>query len=332
MSMIKLGNTDLEVSEIAFGAWAIGGWMWGGNDDKDSRQALDIAIDHGITTIDTAPVYGFGKSECLVGNAIQGKRDKVQILTKYGLRWDEEIGEFFFSTSLNDGTPANIHRYSGKESIIKECEESLKRLQTDYIDLYQIHWPDPTTPVEETMEAVETLIRQGKVRAAGVSNYGVEDMKKAGSVLPLASNQVAYSMVKRDIEKDILPYCVENNISILVYSPMQRGILGGKIQPDHRFRRGDNRPDTPYYRLGNIIRINEFLDKIRPIAENRNVSLSQLVLRWTLQQPGVSCLLAGVRNEEQLIENAGTLLFKLNESEIDMINEHLENLELIFDE
>jgi aryl-alcohol dehydrogenase-like predicted oxidoreductase len=332
MSMVKLGNTDLEVSEIAFGAWAIGGWMWGGNDDMDSRRALDIAIDHGITTIDTAPVYGFGKSESLVGNAIQGKRDKVQILTKYGLRWDAELGEYYFSTSMNDGTPVNIHRYSGKDSIIKECEDSLQRLQTDYIDLYQIHWPDPTTPVEETMEALRTLIQQGKVRTAGVCNYNAEDLGKASSVLPIASNQVSYSMVKRDIEEETIPYCIENNIGIMVYSPLQRGILGGKIHPDHRFRRGDNRPDTPYYKLGNIIRINEFLDNIRPIAENREVSLSQLVLRWTLQQPGIACLLAGVRNEEQLAENAATLHFELAPSEMEIINQHLENLELILDE
>jgi len=330
--MVKLGNTDLEVSQIAFGAWAIGGWMWGGNDEKDSRRALDIAIDHGITTIDTAPVYGFGKSESLVGNAIQGKRDKIQILTKYGLNWDAEIGEFFFSTSLNDGTPANIHRYSGKESIIKECEDSLQRLQTDYIDLYQIHWPDHTTPVDETMEAVETLMQQGKVRTAGVCNYNASDLQMANSLLPIASNQVSYSMVKREIEEETIPFCIENNISIMVYSPLQRGILGGKIQPDHRFRRGDSRPDTPYYILGNIIRINEFLDKIRPIAKDKEISLSQLVLRWTLQQPGVTCLLTGVRNEKQLAENAATLHFELKQSELDLINEHLGKLELIYDE
>jgi aryl-alcohol dehydrogenase-like predicted oxidoreductase len=302
--------------------------MWGGNDEKDSHRALMASIEQGITTIDTAPVYGFGKSEELVGNAVKGIRDKIQILTKFGLSWEGEKGEFFFSTQLNDGTPANIHRYAGKENIIRECEDSLKRLQTDYIDLYQIHWPDPTTPIEESMEAVDQLIRQGKVRAAGVSNYNAEEMKKAGSVLTLASNQVSYSMVKRDIEEETVPYCIENNVGILVYSPLQRGILGGKIQPDHRFRRGDNRPETPYYKLGNIIRTNEFLDKIRPIAENRKISLSQLVLRWTLQQPGITCLLAGVRNEEQLLENAGTLQFELSQEEINEINENLENLEL----
>jgi aryl-alcohol dehydrogenase-like predicted oxidoreductase len=181
------------------------------------------------------------------------------------------------------------------------------------------------------MEAVDMLIRQGKVRAAGVCNYNTTDLAKAGKVLTIASNQLAYSMVKRDIEAETVPYCIENNIGILVYSPLQRGILGGKIQPERKFRSGDSRPSTPYYKLGNIIRINEFLDKIRPIAEQKDISLSQLVLRWTLQQPGVSCLLAGVRNEKQLIENAGTLHFELGPDEIKSINAHLENLDLILD-
>jgi aryl-alcohol dehydrogenase-like predicted oxidoreductase len=285
-----------------------------------------------MTSIDTAPAYGFGYSEKLVGDTIQGRRDKVQIMTKFGLRWDTDLGEFFFSTRKNDGSEVNMHRYAGKESVIRECEESLKRLKTDYIDLYQIHWPDPTTPVQETMDAVDQLIKQGKVRMAGVCNYRAEDLEKAGEVLNIASDQVAYSMLKRDIEKETVPYCIRNRISIMVYSPLQRGILGGKIHPDRRFRRGDTRPDTPYYKLGNIIRINEFLDRIRPVAEDKKVSLSQLVLRWTLQQPGITCLLTGVRNEKQLVENAGTLQFTLKPDEMDFINDHLNQLELILDE
>ena len=166
MSYIKLGNSDLEVSQICFGAWAIGGWMWGGTDEAAALRALDAAIDTGVTSIDTAAVYGFGLSEEIVGKAIQGKRDKVQILTKYGLRWDDTRGEFFFATQFNDGTPANIHRFAGRQSIIEECENSLRRLNTDYIDLYQQHWPDDTTPVEESMEALEQLIKQGKVMQA----------------------------------------------------------------------------------------------------------------------------------------------------------------------
>ncbi len=332
MNKVKLGKTDLEVSRIAFGAWAIGGWMWGGADDRDALKAMEKAIDIGITTIDTAPAYGFGHSEELVGRVIEGKRDRVQILTKYGLRWDTRKGNFFFETQDMDGNIIRLHRYAGREGVVRECEESLRRLKTDYIDLYQIHWPDSSTPAEETMEAIDELIRQGKVRAAGVCNYSAAELAEALQVSPLASNQVPYSMVRRDIEDKLIPFCMENEIGILVYSPLQRGILTGKIKADHRFRRGDSRPDTPYYKLGNIIRINEFLDKIRPLAHERGVSLAQLVLRWTLQRPGITCLLAGARNEKQLLDNAGALDFELSLEEMERINGHLEKLELILEE
>jgi aryl-alcohol dehydrogenase-like predicted oxidoreductase len=331
MSYIKLGDSNLEVSEICFGAWAIGGWMWGGTDEAAALRALDAAIDRGVTSIDTAAVYGFGLSEEIVGRAIQGKRDKVQIMTKYGLRWDDTRGEFLFATKFNDGKPAKIHSYAGKESIIKECENSLRRLNTDYIDLYQQHWPDKTTPVEESMEALELLIQQGKVRAAGGSNYNKEELARAQKVVPQASNQVAYSMVKREIEDEIVPYCIDNNIGIVVYSPMQRGILSGKIRPGHKFNPGDSRPDTPYYKPENVRRINDFLDRIKPVADGKGVNLAQLVLRWTLQMPGVSTVLAGIRNEEQLRENAAAMDFNLNQEEMDTINKHLDMLDILMD-
>jgi aryl-alcohol dehydrogenase-like predicted oxidoreductase len=329
MSYIKLGDTDLEVSEICFGAWAIGGWLWGGTDEAAALRALEAAIDAGVTSIDTAAVYGFGLSEEIVGKAIKGKRHRVQILTKYGLRWDDASGDFYFDSKMNDGTPVNIHSYAGKESIIKECEDSLRRLNTDYIDLYQQHWPDRSTPVEESMEAIGQLIRQGKVRAAGGSNYSTEDMARAGSVVPQASNQVPYSMVRREIEDEIVPYCIQNNIGILAYSPMQRGILTGKIKPGYQFKPGDNRPDTPHYKPENIRRINDFLDRIQPLAEDKGVSLAQLVLRWTLQMPGVSAVLAGIRNEAQLMENVAAMQFTLSSEEMDIINKHLDQLELV---
>jgi aryl-alcohol dehydrogenase-like predicted oxidoreductase len=331
MNYVKLGNSDLEVSEICFGAWAIGGWMWGGTDETAALRALDAAVDMGVTSIDTAAVYGFGLSEEIVGKAIQGKRDKVQIMTKYGLRWDDTHGDFFFSTRRNDGTPANIHRFAGKESIIKECENSLRRLNTDYIDLYQQHWPDKTTPMEESMEALELLIKQGKVRAAGGSNYDTEEMARAHTIVPQASNQVAYSMVKRSIEDEIVPYCIANNIGIVVYSPMQRGILSGKIRPGHQFNPGDSRPETPYYKPENVERINDFLDNIKPVADGKGVNLAQLVLRWTLQMPGVSTVLAGIRNEEQLRENAVAIEFELSQEEMDTINKHIDKLEILMD-
>jgi aryl-alcohol dehydrogenase-like predicted oxidoreductase len=157
MEHIILRNSDLKISRITFGAWAIGGWMWGGADDNDALDAINAAVDGGITTIDTAAVYGFGHSEKLVGEAIKGKRDKLQILTKYGLRWDDTKGQYYFKTASNEGKILDVYKFASKESVIRECEISLKNLGTDYIDLYQIHWPDPTTPVQETMEAIEIL-------------------------------------------------------------------------------------------------------------------------------------------------------------------------------
>ncbi|MGZ8525262.1 MAG: aldo/keto reductase, partial [Chitinophagaceae bacterium] len=245
MEYRQLGQSNLELSVITFGAWAIGGWMWGGAERKDAIDAIKASYNHGVTSIDTAPVYGQGLSEEIVGDAIQGiPRDKIQLLTKFGMRWDIRKGDFAFKSEDNAGKPIEIYKYAGKESIIKECEDSLRRLRTDYIDLYQIHWPDSTTPVEESMEAIALLLKQGKIRAAGVCNYSVAQMTEAEKTVSLASNQVPYSMVERTIEKELVPHCIEHNKSILAYSPLQRGILTGKIKPGHQFAPGDHRPNT----------------------------------------------------------------------------------------
>lgn len=325
-----LGKTNLQLSVVTFGAWAIGGWMWGGTDIKEADEAIHAAYHEGITSFDTAPVYGQGLSEEIVGRALKAyPRDKVQILTKYGMRWDLEKGEFAFLSKNNEGREIKIYKYAAKESVIKECEDSLRRLQTDYIDLYQIHWPDSTTPVEETMEAVQRLIEQGKVRYAGVCNYSVELLRRAHAAIDLASDQVPYSMVRRDIEKDVVPYCLEHQLGILAYSPLQRGLLTGKYQPDHAFREGDTRPDTPYFKPENIRRINAFLDRIKPIAQDRGVTLSQLVVRWTVQQPGITVALVGARNAQQAKENARAGTFTLTEEEIKKINQELAQLVLV---
>ena len=180
MEYRKLGETDLECSVITFGAWAAGGWMWGGNEKNDAVAAIKASFDLGVTSIDTAPVYGQGESEEIVGRAINGiSRDKIQLLTKYGMRWDLKKGDFAMKSKNNQGKEIEIYRYAGKESIIRECEDSLRRLETDYIDLYQIHWPDSTTPVSESMEALQRLIEQGKVRYAGVCNFNAEQMAEA---------------------------------------------------------------------------------------------------------------------------------------------------------
>ena len=328
MEYRQLGNSQLRLSAIAFGAWAIGGWMWGGADERDALAAIDTAIDLGMTSIDTAPIYGMGHSERLVGRAIARKRDKVQVLTKYGLRWDESRGEFYFDSVDNSGSAVKIYRLGARDSILRECDDSLKRLGIDYIDLYQMHWTDSTTPVEETMEAVERLVEQGKVRYSGVCNYPVDLLHKAHLRLSQISNQMPYSMVLRRIEKDLVPWCLEHGVGILAYSPLQRGLLTGKISEDHPFNPGDHRPGTPYFRPGNIAKTNGFLQKIRPIADGHGATLAQLVLNWTIRQPGITSALAGARNPGQVKDNAGALNFVLSTEEIDEINRLLGELKL----
>ena len=326
MKYRTLGNTDLELSVITFGAWAAGGWMWGGADRKQAVEAILASYDEGVTSIDTAPIYGQGTSEEIVGEAIKNlSRDNVQILTKFGMRWDLESpkGDFAMHSKDNSGKDIDIYKYAGKASVIKECEDSLKRLGTDYIDLLQIHWPESTTPIEETFEAVAQLIQEGKVRFAGVCNYDVEQMKRAESVVKLASNQVPYSMVNRGIEDELIPYCIEHQKGILAYSPMQRGLLTGKIKLGQKFGQGDTREGSKFYSDDFITRTNQFLEELKPLAAEKNATLGQLVLRWTVEQPGITIALAGARNAEQSVQNAGTMKFDLSIDELKFISDRI---------
>lgn len=330
MEFRKLGESDLEVSVIAFGAWAAGGWMWGGTERSDSVNAIRASYEEGVTSIDTAPIYGQGFSEEIVGEAIKGiPRDKVQILSKYGMRWDLKKGDFAFKSENNHGEAIDVYKYAGKESIIKECEDSLRRLGTDYIDLYQIHWPDVTTPIEESMEAVQTLIQQGKVRHAGVCNYNEIQMGEAMKAVDLVSNQVPYSMVNRGIEEVVIPFALSHKKAIIAYSPLERGLLTGKIKPGHTFSAGDHRAGLKYYQPENISAVNSFLDQIKPIADGKGVSLGQLVLRWTIDKPGITIALAGARNKEQALQNARAVDIKLSVDEMAFINARLDELELV---
>jgi aryl-alcohol dehydrogenase-like predicted oxidoreductase len=328
MEYRSLGKSDIKVSELAFGAWAIGGWLWGGADSKDAILAIQTAVDHGMTTIDTAAVYGFGLSEELVGKAVKGKRDKVQILTKFGLLWDEKKGKFFFASKDNEGRDVSIYHYASKERVVSDCDKSLKRLGTDYIDLYQIHWPDPTTPVSETMEALEILQKKGKIRAGAVSNYSVDLMTDAKKTFTIASNQIPYSMVNRGIENDILPYCISNNIGILAYSPLQRGLLAGKIKQGHNFREGDTRPESIFYKEPNLTIILQLTDNLKALANELKVTLSQLVLNWTMHQPGITCALVGARNAAQVLDNIKAADLRLTNEEMYKINKLLSDLKL----
>jgi aryl-alcohol dehydrogenase-like predicted oxidoreductase len=302
----------------------------GGSDRKEAVDAIKASYDAGVTSIDTAPAYGQGLSEEIVAEAIQGiPRERVQILTKFGLRWDVQQGAFFFRSKDNDGRDIDMHKYASKESVMEECENCLRRLKTDYIDLFQIHWPDSTTPVEETMEALLKLQEQGKILAAGVCNYSPALMKEAEKTISLASNQVPYSMVLRDIEKELVPYSIDNNKSIIAYSPLQRGLLTGKIKPGHTFGEGDTREGNRFYTTENITRINSMLDGLRSLAAEKNATLAQLVLRWTVDQPGITIALAGARNAEQAVQNAKAADVKLTKEDIAFINDRLGKLELV---
>lgn len=319
-----LGESGLELSAITYGAFAIGGNMWGGNEKKDSIASVHASLDHGVTTLDTAPFYGFGRSEEMIGEAIKGKdRSRIQLLTKFGLVWDGSNngkGEFFFDAEEN-GRKIPVYRFASAENVVKEVEESLRRLGTDYIDLLQLHWPDGSTPVHETMEALERLLRQGKIRAAGVSNYSLEQLKETEKTLKVASNQVAYSMLNRGIEKDVVPYAKEKNVGIIAYSPMERGLLTGKYFSNGKLKEDDHR--NGYFSQFNLEKVKTFLQAITPLAGDKNVSLSQLVLRWTTLQPGISVVLAGARNAEQAVENAAAMDISLTGTDLYYINEKL---------
>lgn len=325
MEYRKLVHTDLSLSVVTFGSWAAGGWMWGKADHKTAVEAIKASYDLGVTSIDTAPIYGQGESENVVGEAIKGiPRDKVQILTKYGMRWDLAKGEFAFKSKNNQGKDIDIYKYAGKESVIQECENSLRRLGTDYIDLYQIHWPDSTTPMSETFEAVERLIEQGKVRYAGVCNYDAALLEDAGKVINLVSDQIPYSMVNRGTDRETIPYCMRNEKSVIVYSPLERGLLTGKMKPGYSFAEGDHRKNNPFFTDDSIERTNVFLEKLKPLADEKGATLAQLVIRWTVNHPGVTVALVGARNPAQAIQNAKAADIVLSADEMEFINQQIE--------
>ncbi len=317
----RLGESDVFVSPVVFGAWAVGGWMWGGADESESIAAIQAGIDHGVTTIDTAPVYGQGYSEEIVGKAIKGRRDKVQVATKCGMRWNSTEGTDPWPNKDRDGLDIVIRKNSKPDSIAYECEQSLKRLGVDVIDVYQVHWPDASTPIEDTMHALVRLKEQGKIRAIGVSNYDVNQMKQAIAVAPLASLQPPYSLIQRKIEPEILPFCRANNIGVMVYSPLERGLLAGTVPPDRIFPPGDHRATHRFFSIENRRRVLESLEQVRPIAERHGVNFAQLAINWTILEPGITAALVGARNAEQATNNAKALTFKLSDDERAAIRE-----------
>lgn len=303
-----LGRTDLSVPVITFGAWALGAGYWGPQDDERSVEAIQAALDEGIDAIDTAPIYGLGRSELVVGRAIAGRRDEVRVLTKVGLRWDCEDGDLFFSSKREDGSPLAVYRNSRPESVKLEVERSLLRLGVEHIDLVQVHWPDPTTPVADTMGALAELRAAGKIGAIGVSNYDVDLLEQAVAALgdvPLASVQPKYSLLAREIEADVLPWVRAHQVGLLAYSPLEQGLLSGKVRADRSFGEDEGRSRRATFLPANRARVNRLLDElVGPIAAAHGATMAQVVLAWTVQQPGVTVALAGARTASQARENA----------------------------
>lgn len=327
MKFREIGNSGIRASVVGMGTWAIGGWMWGGTDEGASIKAIQASIDAGVTLIDTAPAYGMGVAEEIVGKAISGRRDSVVLATKCGLVWHEgKKGNHFF-----DQNDIPVHRYLGKESIVYEVEESLKRLGTDYIDHYIAHWQDPTTPVSETMEALELLKQQGKIRSIGISNVTTDDLNAYLNVGTIDAIQECYSMLDRQVENELLPICQKNNVSILGYASLALGLLSGKIGPDRQFQGDDQRIENPRFSIANREKISSLFDDIRPIVDQQNATMAQLVIAWTLSQPGITFALCGARNPEQAAENAkaGTIFLTDEEVSIisDAVNKYLQNMD-----
>lgn len=318
MQYRELGKSGIKASVVGLGTWQMGGWRWGGTEETNSIKTIHAAIDAGITLIDTAPAYGRGLSEEVVGKAIKDRRDKVVLATKCGLVWHADKGTFFFEQA---GGP--INKYLGPESIKYEIEQSLKRLQTDYIDLYQTHWQDSTTPIETTMETLLELQTQGKIRAIGVSNANPQQMAEYQKYGTIASDQELYSMFDRKLEAENQPYCQANNISVLSYAPLAKGLLSGKITPERTFSGDDQRLGNPRFTPGNLQRVQDLLEKFSPITEAHNINLTQLAIAWNYSQPAVTHVLAGTQKPDQAIDNAGAGDIQLTPGELKFINQAL---------
>jgi aryl-alcohol dehydrogenase-like predicted oxidoreductase len=303
-----IAGTPLRVSPVAIGTWAIGGWMWGGTDEAESVATIRAALDHGINVIDTAPVYGFGHSEEIVGKAIaEGRlRDKVVIATKVGLEW-------------KDG---KVFRNASRGRIMREVEDSLRRLRTDYIDVYQVHWPDPLVAIEETAAAMQSLFKQGKIRAIGVSNFSVEQMEQFRNVAPLHVLQSPYNLFEREIEADLLPYCRRNNISTFGYGALCRGLLSGRMRSDTVFTGDDLRRTDPKFQQPRFAQYLSAVKRLDQLAQGRfGKHVIQLAVRWMLDQ-GITTALWGARHPGQLQpvdEVTGWRLGASTKAEIDRI-------------
>jgi len=309
MELVKIAATPLVVSRIGLGTWAIGGWMWGGSDEAQSIRTIHEAFDRGVTLFDTAPVYGFGRSEEILGKALaqDGRRNQAVIATKVGLDW-------------RDATP---FRNASKARIVKEVEDSLRRLQTDVIDLYQVHWPDPNTPIGETATAMADLHRAGKIRAIGVSNFSPNQMDEFRAIAPLHTTQPPYNLFERGIESDVLPYAMDQGIVTIAYGALCRGLLSGRMTNETRFSGDDLRKKDPKF---GAQRFQQYLDTVEKLdrfaRDNYGKDVIHLALRWILDRADNTVALWGARRPDQLAPIGEVMGWKIDQSamlEIDAI-------------
>jgi aryl-alcohol dehydrogenase-like predicted oxidoreductase len=310
MEKIQFGKTDLDVSRIVLGTWVAGGWAWGGADDGDSIKAILRALELGINFIDTAPVYGFGKSEQIVGKALKewGKPGSVVIATKFGLEWDEK---------------ENIRRNSSPARIMLEVDQSLSRLGVERIDIYQDHWPDSQTPFESTMETLLKLQDMGKIRYIGLSNFSREQVESCLDAGVVHSLQPPYNLFERAAEAELLPLCLEHGIATLVYGGLCRGLLTGKFTGEETFPRGDLRRGDPKFKPDRFKQYVKAVNALKKIAAKYGKTSAQFALRWGLQQPGVTTVIAGARTAQQVEDNVGISGWQIDSEDLSKIEDIL---------
>jgi len=310
LEFTNIKGTSLVSARIALGTWAIGGWMWGGSDERESIRTIHAALDQGINLIDTAPIYGNGRSEEIVGKALRqyGRRHNVLLATKVGIDW----------------TTGRIERNSTRERILQEFKDSLDRLQTDYLDIYQVHWPDPLVPIEETAATLRELYEQGKIRAIGVSNHSPEQMMRFETAAPLHTIQPPYNLFEREIERDVLPYALNHNMTTLTYGALCRGLLSGLMSADRQFSKDDMRKTSdPKFQAPHFAGYLDAANRLDAYAREKfGKRVIHLAVRWLLDQPGVGIALWGARHPEQLApinEVAGWSLKQTDFAAIDAI-------------
>lgn len=343
MKYRQIGSTDIKASVITLGTWVMGGWMWGGCDDEASFRTIRTAIDSGITTIDTAPIYGFGRSEETVGKAIRGiNRDSIVIASKCGISWSlqplpENCGEWHCFAD-DDGRTETLEKYAVyrwlRPDVVRQgVEDSLRRLGTDYIDLMQVHHvSDRTTAISETMGVLEDMRQEGKIRAIGISNSTVSQFDEYCEFGSLDSDQERYSMLDRTVEKNgVLQRCRDKNVTFLAYSPLENGLLTGKLDPERAFRHGDLRAGDPKFSKENIARVNKALAVISDIAKRYELSVAQFAAAWVASRYEKAIVLCGARTPEQVLDNAAAGDAQLSVDDFEDVDAILRDFNLLKD-